>query len=96
MDAPVREAPVEDRPNPHAGMRIGEASLPGPPTIAGTHRSEATRHDRKTQRSAGKNNPEERRELVGAVFCGTFSGGVCWVGFRACAKSFGLTGGPRK
>eukprot|EP00972_Heterocapsa_arctica_P113576 16437810-Heterocapsa_arctica.AAC.2 len=28
MDAPDGEAPIEDRPNPHAGVRIGEASNP--------------------------------------------------------------------
>eukprot|EP00972_Heterocapsa_arctica_P115849 16449999-Heterocapsa_arctica.AAC.5 len=32
MDALEQEAPTEDRPNPHAGVRIGEASNPGPPT----------------------------------------------------------------
>eukprot|EP00972_Heterocapsa_arctica_P001888 271007-Heterocapsa_arctica.AAC.1 len=58
MDAPDREAPIEDRPNPHAGVRIGEASVPGPPPVAGTHRIEAARHDRKPQRSAGKTMKE--------------------------------------
>eukprot|EP00972_Heterocapsa_arctica_P009152 1347186-Heterocapsa_arctica.AAC.1 len=31
IDAPDQEAPIEDRPNPHAGLRIAEASVPGPP-----------------------------------------------------------------
>eukprot|EP00972_Heterocapsa_arctica_P019472 2874086-Heterocapsa_arctica.AAC.1 len=36
MDAPDQEVPTEDRPNPHAGVRIGEASNPGPPAAGRT------------------------------------------------------------
>eukprot|EP00972_Heterocapsa_arctica_P010227 1502620-Heterocapsa_arctica.AAC.1 len=54
MDAPDEEAPTEDRPNPHAGVRIGEASNPGPPAEGRIPRSRATRHGRKPHLTAGK------------------------------------------
>eukprot|EP00972_Heterocapsa_arctica_P108914 16038759-Heterocapsa_arctica.AAC.1 len=53
MEAPVREEPTEDRPNPHAGVRIGEASHPGP------HRIKPKLPDRKALRSAANKNQKE-------------------------------------
>eukprot|EP00972_Heterocapsa_arctica_P084469 12442895-Heterocapsa_arctica.AAC.1 len=50
MDEPQVEAPTEDRPNLHAGVRIGEASNPGPPKRREKREGIQNKKDRKKGR----------------------------------------------
>eukprot|EP00972_Heterocapsa_arctica_P090277 13316923-Heterocapsa_arctica.AAC.1 len=63
MDAPDQEAPTDDRPDPHAGVRIGEASNPGPPAAVLTTKHRASKHGRRFHQTAGK--PNRKKEKAG-------------------------------
>eukprot|EP00972_Heterocapsa_arctica_P025137 3702711-Heterocapsa_arctica.AAC.1 len=61
MDAPDQEAPTEDRPNPHAGLRMGGASNPGPPAAGWAANHKAIRHGRRFHQTAGKPNKQANK-----------------------------------